>query len=101
MNKPVVTLNFHRLTVNFSDYLNTSMSVAFADNRPILDVRPVQLAPGEIRIGANCYTRHVDRADGLPEIAVNFSGEDPQGFCKGLTISHVLLGAGRWMRDEG
>jgi len=63
--------------------------------------RPVQLAPGEIRIGANCYTRHIDRADGLPEIAVNFSGKDPQGFCKGLTISHVLLAAGRWKRNEG
>jgi hypothetical protein len=59
------------------------------------------VAYGEVRLGANCYTRHIDRADGLPEIAVNFSGEDPQGFCKGLTISHVLLSAGRWMRNDG
>jgi hypothetical protein len=58
------------------------------------------LAEGEIRLGANCYNRHIDRADGLPQVAVNFSGEDPQGFCKGLTISHVLLNAGRWMRDD-
>jgi len=59
------------------------------------------LAKGEIRLGANCYTQSLDRADGLPEIAVNFSGEDPQGFCKGLTISSVLGKHGRWMRNGG
>jgi len=59
------------------------------------------LAKGEVRLGANCYTQSLDRADGLPEIAVNFSGEDPQGTCRGLTISHVLLSAGRWMRNDG
>lgn len=47
------------------------------------------LAKGEVRLGANCYTQSLDRADGLPEIAVNFSGEHPQSFCKGLTISSI------------
>jgi hypothetical protein len=59
------------------------------------------LAEGEVRPGTNCFTRSIDRADGLPEIAVNFSGEDPQNFCKGLIIAHVLLNAGRWLRDDG
>jgi hypothetical protein len=59
------------------------------------------LAKGEIRLGANCYTQSIDRADGLPEIAVNFSGEDPQSFCKGLTISGLLGKHGRWMRNDG
>lgn len=53
------------------------------------------------QVGENCLTRHIDREDGLPQIAVNFSGEDPQGTCRGLTISHVLLSAGRWMRNDG
>ncbi len=57
------------------------------------------LAKGEIRLGVNCYTQSLDRADGLPEIAVNFSGEDPQSFCKGLTISGLLGKHGRWMRN--
>ena len=55
------------------------------------------LAEGEVRLGANCYTQSVDRADELPEIAINFSGEDPQSFCKGLTISSLLGKHGRWM----
>ena len=58
------------------------------------------LDPEKIQMGENCLTRHIDREDGLPQIAVNFSGEDPQGFCRGLTISHVLLSAGRWMRND-
>jgi hypothetical protein len=59
------------------------------------------LAEGETRLGANCYTQSIDRADGLPEIAVNFSGEDVQSFCKGLTMSSVLGKHGRWMRNDG
>lgn len=59
------------------------------------------LAEDEVRIGANCYTYHFDRPDGLPAIAVNFSGEDPQSFCKGLTIADVLGNHGRWMRNDG
>ena len=74
--------------------------VAAELGRDVAD-RSAGLAEGEVRVGANCYTRHVDRADGLPRIAVNFSGDDPQGFCRGLTISHVLSGAGRWMRNDG
>lgn len=58
------------------------------------------LAKGEVRLGANCYTQSVDRADGLPEIEVNFSGEDPQSFRKGLTISSLLGKHGRWMRND-
>jgi hypothetical protein len=58
------------------------------------------LAKGEIRLGANCYTQSIDRADGLPEIALNFSGEDPQSFCKGLIISSLLGKHGRWMRND-
>ena len=58
------------------------------------------LAKGEVRLGANCYTQSIDRADGLPEIAVNFSGDDPQSFCKGLTISSLLGKHGRWMRND-
>jgi hypothetical protein len=58
------------------------------------------LTKGEVRLGANCYTQSIDRTDGLPEIAVNFSGEDPQRFCKGLTISSVLGKHGRWMRND-
>jgi len=59
------------------------------------------LAKGEIRLGANCYTQSLDRADGLPEIALNFSGEYPQSFCKGVTISSTLGKHGRWMRNDG
>lgn len=33
------------------------------------------LAKGEVRLGANCYTQSIDRADDLPEISINFSGE--------------------------
>ena len=58
------------------------------------------LAKGEVRLDANCYTQSLGRADGLPEIAVNFSGEDPQSFCKGLTISSLLGKHGRWMRND-
>ena len=43
----------------------------------------------------NCYTLQIDRADGLPEVAVNFSGEDTQCFCKRPTFSCVLLSHGR------
>lgn len=63
--------------------------------------RSVGLAKGEVRIGANCYTRHIDRPDGLPEIVVNFSGDDPQKFCKGLSISHLLVRHGQWIRNDG
>lgn len=59
------------------------------------------LAEGEVRLGANCYTQSIDRADGLPEVEVNFSGEDPQSFCKGLTIASILGKHGRWMRNDG
>lgn len=59
------------------------------------------LGPERSQLGENCLTQHIDREDGLPQIAVNFSGEDPQGTCRGLTISHVLLSVGRWMRNDG
>ena len=59
------------------------------------------LAPGETRLGADCCTRRIDRIGGFPRTAATFSSEDPQGFCRGVTISHVLLGAGRWMRNDG
>ena len=68
--------------------------------RSVTDRSP-ELAEGEVRIGANCYTHHVDRPDGLPAIAVNFSGSDPQYFCKGLTIAHLFGKHGRWMRNDG
>ena len=58
------------------------------------------LAKGEVCLGANCDTHSIDRADGLPEIAVNYSGDDPQSFCKGLTISGPLGKYGCWMRND-
>jgi hypothetical protein len=59
------------------------------------------LAPTEGRVGKNCYARQVDRENGLPEIVVNFSGDDPQNSCKGDTISYLLGTHGRWIRNDG
>lgn len=73
--------------------------VAARVGRKVAD-RSADLVEGEVRLGVNCYSRNVDRSDGLPRIGVNFGEDDPQGLCKGLTISHVLSGAGRWMRDD-
>ena len=52
---------------------------------------------GDVIFGVNCFTSHVDRSDDLPMVAVNFSGEDPQDFCKGFTMAHLLVGHQNWL----
>lgn len=75
-------------------------SVANDLGRDVAD-RSGELAEGEIRIGANCYTRHIDRPDGLPGVVANFSGDDRQKFCRGLSIAHLLGRHGWWIRNDG
>jgi hypothetical protein len=63
--------------------------------------RVEKLEDDQVQVGMNCLRSHIDRPDGLPKVAVNFSGNDPQDFCKGLTVAYLLGGHGRWMRDDG
>lgn len=63
--------------------------------------RSGSLIDGEIRLGWNCYLDHIHRADGLPMLAVNFSGEDKQSGCKGFTIGYLLGGHRAYIRNDG
>lgn len=49
-----------------------------------------EVSEGVVKLGVNCFVYDSDAGPGRPEIAVNFSGNDPQLFCIGLTIAHLL-----------
>jgi hypothetical protein len=59
------------------------------------------LSSDNIVMGVNCFNHHIDGDDGLPELAVSFSGDDPQSVCKGYTIAYILLAHSKWNRDNG
>jgi hypothetical protein len=81
--------------------LPTEMELSANDLGAEVSEKARELAEGEVRVDENCFLTSTDREDGLPRIAVNFSGEDPQDFCKGLTIASVLGKHGRWLRNDG
>ncbi len=74
--------------------------VVVALGKDVVD-RSGSLMAGEIRLGRNCYLDHIHREEGLPMIAVNFSGEDKQSGCKGFTIGYLLGGHRAYIRNDG
>jgi hypothetical protein len=54
---------------------------------------PEASSQDEVVLGVNCFIRDIERSVDFPPLSVNFSGSDPQEYCKGLTIARLLLRA--------
>jgi hypothetical protein len=94
---------FGDLTFDSAEVAILPEELEFAVHRMVAEIgdQPRDNSAGIVTLGVNCFTSHMDREDGLPKVAVNLSGEDPQDVCKGYTIAHLLISHQRWLQGEG